>query len=204
MTEQARFIVLGSGGIFTFNVIKTLLDESFIPVAYIQSGRESIPEHSSFEHIELQVPRRANELQNLLNAHSIAMHYEAGIDLQAVIHDFNVEYMLVACWPRLIAESIIESVSRAALNLHPSLLPRYRGYDPVGEQLAQGDKNFGITLHLLNERYDEGDIVLQKNLLLSPDSSAADINQKAATEGAKLFMRAVKTQQHPGWSITAQ
>jgi methionyl-tRNA formyltransferase len=205
MTEATRFVVLGSGGAFTFHVIKTLLDQSFIPLAYIQSGRQPVPRQSSFNDIELEIPQRSSELHQLLNLHSsIAIHYESEVDLKAFIYQFDVEYLLVACWPRLVSDSIIESVSKAALNLHPSLLPKFRGYDPIGDQLAKGNEDFGITLHLLNDRYDEGDIVLQRGLSGPPDFNAAHINQISAIEGAKLFIQAVKTQRYPGWSLTAQ
>lgn len=204
MTRQHRFVVLGTGGIFTFHVLKTLLDESFLPLAYIQSGAQILNDPARFADIELQFPRTGNELTDLLASSSIPFYYQSTTAMENLIQKMEADYLLVACWPELISPEIISSVSIAALNLHPSLLPKYRGFDPVGDQLKNGDLDFGISLHLLTEHFDEGDIVLQKGLSLGANPSASDINKVAAIQGANLFVQAIRSYHHPGWALISQ
>ena len=108
-----------------------------------------------------------------------------------LIRQRSIDFMLVACWPYLIAPEMIESVSKAALNLHPSLLPAYRGVDPVGRQLECGERRLGVSLHLLSQRFDAGDIVARASLPplgASPDRET--IEREAARLGAGLFIDA--------------
>ena len=84
------------------------------------------------------------------------------------------------------------SVRRAALNLHPSLLPRYRGPDPVGRQLEVDDRHFGVTLHLLDNRFDRGDIVSQAEFETGIETLTQEqIEWRCAQQGVGLFVDAV-------------
>ena len=116
----------------------------------------------------------------------------------------RIQFLLVACWPYRIGQDLIESASRAALNLHPSLLPAYRGADPIGEQLRHGDTQFGVSLHLLSEALDRGDIISRCPLrqTLRPDDRAS-IERAAAAQGARLFIEAV-SEYDSGWQPIAQ
>lgn len=108
------------------------------------------------------------------------------------------DFILVACWPYLLQSAVLDAVECAALNLHPSLLPAYRGADPIGAQLEAGDSDFGVTLHLLDCRFDHGDIIAQQ--VLPPADAAparARLEQQCAESGADLFVNAVQT--WPEW-----
>ncbi len=113
----------------------------------------------------------------------------------------RIDFILVACWPYLLGPQTIAAARKAALNLHPSLLPRFRGPDPLGEQLAAGDPEFGVTLHLLDADFDHGDIVAQ-----APIEAAArrtTLERRCAARGAELFVAAA-TSFDDGWSLRRQ
>ncbi len=103
-----------------------------------------------------------------------------------------IDFMLVACWPYLIDTVLIECAGRAALNLHPSMLPDYRGPDPIANQLADGRQRFGVSLHLLNQRFDHGDIIAQAELTeTAPNPSRIWLEQQCARLGSELFIDAL-------------
>ena len=102
----------------------------------------------------------------------------------------EIDFILVACWPYLIGEPLIGAARKAALNLHPSLLPAYRGADPLGDQLAAGDDNFGVTLHLLDARFDHGDIVAQARIDAGGPVERATLERRCAECGVALFVDA--------------
>src|SRR5210317_565501 len=133
MTDEKRIVILGTGGVFTYHVFKTLLDNACVPLAYIQSGsaRAQLPSH--FADIAIQTTHSLPDdgLSRLLDSCSVARHFESSTDVQTLVQNLDTHFLLVACWPKLISVEVIQSVSKAALNLHPSLLPKYRGIDPV-------------------------------------------------------------------------
>jgi methionyl-tRNA formyltransferase len=114
------------------------------------------------------------------------------------------DFLLVACWPYLIEQCVVDSVMRGALNLHPSLLPSYRGPDPLGEQLATGETRMGVSLHLLSPVFDEGDILAQSPLPPLPTpGNRASLERACARLGARLFIEALNGYDR-GWQPTPQ
>ncbi|MDJ0776244.1 MAG: formyltransferase family protein [Gammaproteobacteria bacterium] len=121
--------------------------------------------------------------------------YAAGAgeaQLASALRRARIEYLLVACWPRLLGPRMRAAATRATLNLHPSCLPRFRGADPIGEQLAAGEERLGVTLHLLDERFDHGDIVAQASFAIAKgERNRAAIEREAAGRGVDLLLEAM-------------
>lgn len=115
----------------------------------------------------------------------------------------RIDFILVACWPYLIGAALLGAARRAALNLHPSLLPAYRGADPLGAQLAAGDENFGVTLHLLDARFDHGDIVAQARIDVGEPIERVALERRCAESGAGLFVDAA-ARFDDGWTLRRQ
>ena len=121
--------------------------------------------------------------------------YAAGLDdteLARQLRDARIDYLLVACWPHLLGPQARAATRLASLNLHPSRLPRYRGADPVGDQLDAKDEILGVTLHLLDARFDHGDIVGQDEFRLAPTQRhRTAIEVEAARRGVDLLVEAM-------------
>ena len=79
-------------------------------------------------------------------------------------------------------------LARAALNLHGSLLPRYRGRCPVNWVLVHGERETGVTLHHMDAKPDRGDIVAQRAVPITDDDTALSLNGKLG-EAARLLLR---------------
>lgn len=117
----------------------------------------------------------------------------------------EADFLLVACWPYLLGAEIVGAVGKAALNLHPSILPKYRGADPVAEQIRHQEKELGVTLHLLSQKFDRGDIVAQAGLELGTTFPRRDlIETQAARIGTDLFIKAIQGFGGSGWRTRAQ
>ncbi|MBN1766082.1 MAG: bifunctional UDP-4-amino-4-deoxy-L-arabinose formyltransferase/UDP-glucuronic acid oxidase ArnA [Sedimentisphaerales bacterium] len=78
----------------------------------------------------------------------------------------------------MIKPAILEIPQAGCLNLHGSLLPKYRGRCPINWVLVKGEKETGATLHYMTTRPDEGDIVCQRRVAISPDDTALSLFQK--------------------------
>lgn len=203
MHKSEKFLLLGSAANFTYQVLKQLLSADYRPVAYVQYGAK-MPDTSHFENIPVETQRPLSSVIALINQHNIPVYSQNSLPLDIWIKQMDIDYLLVACWPELISAEIISSVNCAALNLHPSLLPEFRGFDPITDQLNARKPPFGVSLHLLNESFDRGDIVLQEIVSAVVTATREEIEANCAEKGANLFIRALQTYSHPGWDLIKQ
>lgn len=105
----------------------------------------------------------------------------------------NPDYILVACFPYRLPASIIDWPLLGCFNIHPSLLPRYRGSDPIFWQLQKNETRTGVSLHLVTPELDAGPIVDQKICPFVEGSKRNDIEIMLAESGAVLFTSFITT-----------
>ncbi len=98
--------------------------------------------------------------------------------------DLGAPTVVAVAYGRLVPESLL--AERLWLNVHPSLLPRWRGAAPVERALMAGDEETGVTIIVLVEELDAGPIVAQQALLIEPDDDAGAVYTKAAPIAAEL------------------
>ncbi len=96
----------------------------------------------------------------------------------AVIYSFS--------YRKLLPDKVLSAASLAALNLHPSLLPKYRGRAPVNWVLVNGERETGVTLHHMVARADAGDIVAQRAVAIEDSDTALTLYHKLVPIGAAL------------------
>ncbi len=101
------------------------------------------------------------------------------------------ELFVVVAFGRIIPRTVFEMPRLGSINLHPSLLPRYRGAAPIEWAIINGETETGVTVQMINERLDAGDIVLQKKLSISPDYTAEDLYEAVRPLGAGLLLEAI-------------
>jgi len=87
----------------------------------------------------------------------------------------------------MVGPAVLEIPAAGCLNLHGSLLPRYRGRCPINWVLVNGEKETGVTLHYMTPRPDDGDIVGQHRIQISNDDTARSLHKKAAKASAKML-----------------
>jgi methionyl-tRNA formyltransferase len=111
----------------------------------------------------------------------------------------GVDFVVAACFPRLLPPDWLAAPRFGCLNLHPSLLPAYRGPFPVEDQLAAGETQSGVTLHRMDATPDTGDILLQEAFPVPAGSTADSLTRLAAARGADLLIRYLSApEKYPG------
>ena len=193
-----RYALLASGAAFSCAVLQALLRRGYPP------GLLILPEYppaSAPAGIEVG-DREGRRILALAGDIDIDYAPEASqADCAVRVGARGIDFLLVACWPYLIEHGFAASAACAALNLHPSLLPKYRGADPLRQQAAAGDGRFGVSLHLLDEQFDHGDIIAQAELGEGV-AERADIEPRLAELGALLFIDALRA--WPDWQPVPQ
>jgi len=107
------------------------------------------------------------------------------------IKEIEPDLNVVVAYGQIIPSSIIYLPRYNSLNVHFSLLPKYRGASPVQKALLDGEAKTGITIFELNEKMDEGDILAQEEVNVFPDENAADLEARLAQKGADLLIKAI-------------
>lgn len=95
----------------------------------------------------------------------------------------NADLIVLAGFTWLVPKSLIERFPNRIINIHPSLLPKFGGKGMYGrkvhEEVKKNNQKFtGITIHLINDEYDKGDIIFQKEIKIDRSESVADIESK--------------------------
>ena len=100
----------------------------------------------------------------------------------------SAEALVVVAYGKILGRRVLDLPRLGAVNLHFSLLPRYRGAAPVAWALARGETTTGVSTMLINERMDEGDVLLQRTVAIERDERTPQLEQRLATIGAQLLI----------------
>ena len=109
-------------------------------------------------------------------------------DVVAAIAGLAPDFLFSFYFREIIGPEVLGLARRGALNLHGSLLPRYRGRCPVNWVLINGERETGVTLHYMEARPDRGDIVAQRAVPIADDDTALSLNRKLG-EAARALLR---------------
>lgn len=99
----------------------------------------------------------------------------------------NFDFFVVASYGKIIPEEILNIPSKGAINIHPSLLPKYRGASPIQNQILNGEKEVGTTIMLMDSEVDHGPILGQKIIDTSSLLPYEELEEILAHESAELF-----------------
>ena len=117
------------------------------------------------------------------------MLVDQGLDEQQVarVRALQPDYLFSFYFRRMLPSAVLQAPRVAALNMHGSLLPRYRGRVPVNWAVLHGERETGATLHLMVDKPDAGDIVAQQAVPILPDDTAREVFDKV-TVAAELAL----------------
>ena len=104
----------------------------------------------------------------------------------------NVDILLVGTWGEKIKKEIFDIPKIATINIHPSLLPKYRGPNPYSRAIMYGEEKTGITFHLVNEKFDAGAIILQKEVEILKTDNSATLKTRLCKEIAPMCVALIK------------
>lgn len=109
-----------------------------------------------------------------------------------VLKQYRVEWVIMAGWMRLVTEVLIAAYPRRILNLHPSLLPSFKGLHAVEQALEYGVKITGCTVHLVTLEMDSGPIVAQAAVPILPGDTAESLYQRIQAQEHRLYPQAIR------------
>lgn len=176
-----NILYIGSSGALSLLPFKKLLAEGY-----------TISAVGVFNPIVLHEKVIALENESLslaANQHSIPL-----IDLSKTINnilqqckDHSIELIIMSCYSKRLPDELINFSKYGCFNMHPSLLPRYRGSEPLFWQMKDAAQ-LGVSWHRVESDFDSGEVVFQRKIFADEGASYVEINQQLALMGSQLLL----------------
>lgn len=99
----------------------------------------------------------------------------------------SFDLFVLASYGRILPQSLLDVPALGALNVHPSLLPKYRGATPIQSAIARGERETGVSIMLMDAGLDTGDLVLQERVAIEPGETYGELHDRLARAGAELL-----------------
>ncbi len=121
-----------------------------------------------------------------------------------IIDQYKAEVAVLASFGKIIPDSIINAFPNGIINIHPSLLPKYRGTTPIETALLNNDSETGVSVMRLVKAMDAGPILAQETVEIQPDDTKQSLYEKLAEAGAKALLEVLPHVVNKNASETAQ
>lgn len=203
--RPARVIFLGMQSNFSHPSLRALLAAGIEVCAVVVPSTNGDPAAPALRRLAAQGRRRVLLPVNQSSLHTSVQHlaWERNLPLWEVCRmddpavrelfsSYQPDVMCVACFSRHIPRAILAIPRLGCLNVHPSLLPDNRGPEPLFWTFRLGCERSGVSIHLMNEGLDTGDIVAQEAIELPEGISYAELEAQTAELGGTLLVEAVK------------
>ncbi len=113
------------------------------------------------------------------------------IKLLSILNINNIEMICLAGFMKILSKNFIKKFKGKILNIHPSLLPKYKGLNTHEKVLKNNEKYSGCTVHFVNSKLDSGKIVLQKKVKISKNETQVSLAKKILAQEHKLYPKAI-------------
>lgn len=137
----------------------------------------------------------ATPVQSFAERHGLPVRTPQSLKTEEEARAFqylHLDATVVAAYGLILPKPILEAPKFGCLNLHPSLLPRWRGVAPIQRALLAGDATTGVTIMLMDEGLDSGPILLQEEIPIRDDDTAGSLEGRLAELGAELMGKALE------------
>ena len=138
---------------------------------------------------------QATPVKEAALAHQIPVYQPARVrdpEFVEILKALHPEVIVVVAFGQIIPKSILELPRFGCINVHASLLPKYRGAAPIQWAVIDGEKFSGVTTMQMNEGLDTGDMILKTEIPLDPKETGGSLHDKLAEAGAKLCVETLK------------
>lgn len=178
-------IVFAGTPAFAAIALKALIDAQFQIVLVLTQ-----PDRPAGRGLKLQ----ESEVKKVASEYSIPVLQPVTLKsevTQEQLKFFAADVIIVAAYGLILPESILQLPLQGCLNIHASLLPRWRGAAPIQRAIQAGDQETGITIMQMDQGLDTGDILLQRTIPIDPSDTAQSLHDNLAQLGAQCIIEAL-------------
>lgn len=191
-------IVFAGTPVFAAQALQAILDAGFnVPLVLTQ------PDRPSGRGMKLT----PSPVKQVALAHNIAVAQPTSLKLDGkypaeaaaareTLKSVNADVMVVAAYGLILPTDVLETPTHGCLNIHASLLPRWRGAAPIHRAIEAGDAATGITLMQMDAGLDTGDMLAIESLPITPQHTTAQLHDELAAMGARMVVNHLKALQN--------
>ena len=133
----------------------------------------------------------ANQFKIKKKIFNFYSHKEAEKNIFTLLKKENIKFVCLAGFMKILSKEFIKKFNGKIINIHPSLLPKYKGLNTHGRAIENKDKLAGCTVHYVTAKLDSGKIILQKKVKISARDNPASLAKKVLMEEHKLYPAAI-------------
>lgn len=172
MTEPLKIGVLLSGSGTNLQAIIDAIAHEGLPVEIVHVVSSRPDAYGIERAVGAGIPT------TVLNREVYADPEAADERIVRVLRDAGAEYVVMAGYMRKLTPVVLDAFPDHVLNLHPALLPSFKGAHAIQDAFEAGVKVTGVTVHLANEEYDKGPIVAQRAVVVRDDDTVEDLEAR--------------------------
>lgn len=185
-----KIIILGKGEMLA-NLIEGVSDAGFEIAGVFRHERTSLSKFKLFLHDFFKSSHDVTLIKKK-KLHEIKCKSANSEEFKREVLKLNADIILVGTWREKLKKEIIDLPRIAAINVHPSLLPKYRGPNPYTRTILNGEKHSGITFHLMTPELDRGPILVQKKIDILPCDTAKELKEKTVFQARVMACELLK------------
>lgn len=148
------------------------------------------PDRKKGRHLRL-TPPAIKEVASGLNIPVFQPIAISSVESVERLKQLNADLFVIVSFGQLLSKSVLDIPKKFSVNLHASLLPRYRGAAPINWAIINGEKKTGVSVFRLEEKMDTGDIILEKEIDIEGNDNAVTLGEKLSQIGAGVLTEAV-------------
>ncbi|MBV8275567.1 MAG: phosphoribosylglycinamide formyltransferase [Verrucomicrobia bacterium] len=174
MNRRLKIGVLGSGKGSNFKAIMERIIDGKLP-AEVRLVISDVPDSGILSYArDFQVPAL------FVNPGKYRTRLEAEVehDIARLLQEAGVELVVLAGFMRVLKEPLLKAFPKSIINIHPSLLPKFKGLEAWKQALDAGEKVTGCTVHYVDPAVDAGHILGQREIAIQPDDTAASLHAR--------------------------
>ena len=180
MNQNRRFAYFGTPHVAS-DTLATLIEHGFIPEVVVTS-----PDAPRGRGLVIT----PSETKALALTHNIPVLTPDKLDAGSIaeISAYACDYAICVAYGKMFPESLISLFPKGVLNVHYSLLPKYRGATPLETALLAGEKETGVTIQKMVKELDAGDIIAQESAHIAPNETTRELRPRLIEMGAHLLI----------------
>ncbi len=180
MKNKTKILFIGTGQ-FAVPILEKLINSDYKITAVI-----TVPDKSAGRQRELT----ASPIKRIALKHKLSILQPEKIsNFESQISDLSPDLIITADYGQIIPAKILKIPEFGCLNLHPSLLPKYRGSSPIQTAILKGERITGITIMLMDEKMDHGPIIAQEKIIIKDNDNYQTLEKELSQKSANLLIK---------------
>lgn len=185
-TPKIRVVFMGTPS-FAEPVLSALIEKQYNIVAVYTRPDKAVGRKQEIQ---------ATPIKELAIKHNLPTEQPEKFDDDTIdkLKDYKPDLIVVVAYGKLLSKKVLDVPGFGCINIHPSLLPKFRGPSPIQNALISGETETGTTIMLMDEGMDSGDILAQETVAIEPNEMLPELSDRLAKISAALLLKTL-----PDW-----